>query len=80
MELEDFKDKWDLTLFILMNIFGAPLTVIAIAVWLGWWGFFGNVVLFILFYKWWKRYGNHKGKLGFGPSFNWAGKSYRIKK
>ena len=80
MELDDFKDKYDLTLFILMNLFGAPFTVIVLSVIWGWWGFGLSIILFIGVYKWWKYYGKHEGKLLFSPSFKFGNKTYKLKK
>ena len=81
LKIMNFKNKKELTLFILMNILGAPFTWIAAYVYFQWLGLVGCLFLFWVSYKAFKYYGGHKhAKLCFNPTFTFGNRKYRLLK
>lgn len=56
------------TFFILLNLFGAPFTLIVMYALLNWYGLVADIILFFVSYKLWKiSSGNKDARLSFCP-------------
>lgn len=73
-----FKNKKERMAFIVMNIFGGPLSWIVAYLLLSWYGVIGSVVIFIVSYLLYKYYGKHKGSLSFNPSISFGNKRFGL--
>lgn len=66
----EFKNNKEMTLFILMNLFGWPGSWIIFGVMFGWIGFGICLVLFFAVYLLWKKLYHSDATMGFGPKIN----------
>jgi hypothetical protein len=68
-----FKNWKEGLAFVIMNITGAPLTWIALAVLINWWAVLGCVVVFFISWAAWKHFGGHKdAKLRIRPRISFV--------
>lgn len=73
------KNKKELIMFILMNIFGSVPALIISYAYFEWYGLIGCLILFFTSYKFWKYFGKHyNAKLSFSPNFTFGNKTWKL--